>query len=223
MVEIKADNRTEQEIYNEALKNMESFVLHSMRYLRKNFPETQLDIQSKDVEKVTPQEFLREYAWVVYTCGFNAKIISLKWDDLCGAYRQFDPEATPEDAQDHLSMREGVMRIIGNARKFDAIVLMMAVVKRDWEIIRKRLLSRDIDKLKAFRFIGDTTKYHLARNLGIADVGKPDIHIVRLAKHFKFQDPMLFIEKASKIAKVDKGIVDLAMWYFASDHGTRQL
>lgn len=209
--------------YNEALEDMELFVLNAMSYLQTNYGGLKKDIEDKDIKTITPQSFLREYAWVVYASGFKVEILAKKWKNLSSAYFNFDPIRIPTSAEDFAMLRQKVFEVIAHQNKFKAIMVTMMLVKKEWEILKRRVLTGRIDDLKQLGYIGNVTKYHLARNLGICDTGKPDIHIVRLSKHFGYNSPMKFIDKAAEIAKVKRGIVDLAMWAYASDHGTKDL
>ena len=69
--------------------------------------------------------------------------------------------------------------------------------------------------LKSLPFIGDITKYHLARNLGL-NVAKPDRHLIRIAKAFGYSDVQKFCRKISFLSGDKIGVVDLVFWRYAT-------
>ena len=69
--------------------------------------------------------------------------------------------------------------------------------------------------LKSLPHIGDITKYHLARNLGL-NYAKPDRHLVRISNLFKYPNVQEFCKKISVLTKDPIGLVDLVLWRFAT-------
>jgi 3-methyladenine DNA glycosylase/8-oxoguanine DNA glycosylase len=68
-------------------------------------------------------------------------------------------------------------------------------------------------------FIGPVTQYHLARNLGF-NVVKPDVHLVRLAKKFSFEDADALCSAISREVGLRKGLVDLVLWRYCASGPT---
>ncbi len=69
--------------------------------------------------------------------------------------------------------------------------------------------------LGSLPFIGDITKYHLARNLGI-DVAKPDRHLTRLAKIFHYDDVQEMCKYLSDKTGDRIGTVDVVLWRYCT-------
>ena len=51
-----------------------------------------------------------------------------------------------------------------------------------WQPFKQRLTVVGLEMLTELPGIGDTIKYHLAKDIGLADTAKPDIHLQRCAK-----------------------------------------
>ena len=76
----------------------------------------------------------------------------------------------------------------------------------------------DIDKiayLETLPWIGKITKYHLAKNLGITTVAKPDRHLDRIAKKYG-TTPQEMCEQLSRSIGDTVAVVDLVIWRAAS-------
>jgi hypothetical protein len=79
-------------------------------------------------------------------------------------------------------------------------------------------LCKSDDKLaylETLSWIGPITKYHLARNLGI-DVAKPDRRLVRIARHFHFDDVQEMCRVLSEKTGDRIGVVDVVLWRASS-------
>ena len=48
--------------------------------------------QKTNLSRITKDDFLERYAWVVYTSGFRESIIDEKWDNLKNAFQDFLPD-----------------------------------------------------------------------------------------------------------------------------------
>lgn len=66
--------------------------------------------------------------------------------------------------------------------------------------------------LQTLPLIGETTKYHLARNIGI-DCVKPDIHLKRLTAYFKYRSPYLLCLDIQRSVPYERlGTIDYVLW-----------
>ena len=80
------------------------------------------------------------------------------------------------------------------------------------ELLMKQFMAAD-DKLAfcgALPWIGDVTRYHLAKNLGV-DTAKPDVHVARLAK----ADGTTTLAMCAKLARqtgLRTATVDTILW-----------
>jgi len=76
-------------------------------------------------------------------------------------------------------------------------------------------INEQLEYLKSLPWIGDITKYHLARNLGL-DVAKPDRHLMRLAKIFKYDDVQKMCQDVAERSKDRIGTVDVVLWRYCN-------
>jgi hypothetical protein len=94
-----------------------------------------------------------------------------------------------------------------------------------WEEYKNQNLSSP-DLLKKLPYIGRITCFHLARNIGLLENVKPDLHLVRLAKHWGYKDCLVMCQDVQKNheetnrERLPLGIIDLAIWYSASTFST---
>lgn len=135
------------------------------------------NILTTPLEKIGPEEFLEQYAFVV-ACSY--------WKEQY-ARKEWEPWLVDKDVS-HFS----------NRRKRESIRIGMVLYKDWWE---KLLISNDkLAFLDSLPMIGEVTRCHLARNIGI-DCVKPDRHMVRLAlKYGYFSFPL----KPTKVPIVDQ-------------------
>jgi 3-methyladenine DNA glycosylase Tag len=167
------------------------------------FPEVRAMVQYYDSlspMKITSTEILAELSWVVYSSGFRHNIVKKYWHAISQAFQGFDVTKVASLCKDLESEARWISRDCGfnNVRKaMWCIQNACRILELDSE---KRTLGglagyfmelsrKDICDLvglapllvEEFRFkgIGNTTIFHLMKNLGI-DVFKPDIHVRRI-------------------------------------------
>ena len=90
-----------------------------------------------------------------------------------------------------------------------------------WPKFRQDHLSSP-ELLQDLPFIGPVTRYHLARNIGLLECVKPDLHLVRMADHWGYPDCISMCEDVRPDG-MPLGIVDLIFWYAASTFGTIEI
>jgi len=168
------------------------------------------------VEDVTPSDFWAEYIWCVYASGFNAKVLSQKFNGLMSAYGPWDW------VQSVAVLWPRVKKVIANEKKFTAVLECRAILKKiGWDAFKEAFCTTP-EALGVLPFIGKITKYHLARNIGM-DCVKPDLHLVRLAKHYEFPSPEAMCEFLAGLSGERIGVVDLILWSYCAAFGTKEL
>jgi hypothetical protein len=184
-------------------------------------------IASVSLEDVTPEFFFREYAWVVHATGFSAKAVGKFMPRLLEAYGPWDKLAK-ESAEDMFGRVKLVCNNLQKAKAVQATAKLMAdrVLRGRWETaddnwreFRGSTLA-DVDLLSGLPYVGNVTKYHLGRNIGLLDCVKPDLHLVRMAEHWGYPDCARMCEDMGAGSGLRLGIVDLVLWYAASTFGT---
>lgn len=78
-----------------------------------------------------------------------------------------------------------------------------------------------VEYLDTLPMIGEITKFHLARNLGM-DVAKPDRHLVRLMEKFEFKDVQEMCTYISRRTGDRVGVVDVVLWRNANLNGSKR-
>lgn len=168
---------------------------------------------TRDVEKVTEIEFLTEAAWVIINSGMRYQVARTKWPAISKAFLWFgSAKAVTLGAG---PMTERALEVFAHKGKMRAIVeIAEMIVDQGFEAIHEKLRAGDIDYLETFPFIGPTTKYHLAKSMGIP-VAKPDRHLVRLAEAAGFSDVQAFCGSIAEAVGDPVGVVDIVLWRFA--------
>lgn len=170
--------------------------------------------KSVDWNKLTPEEFFVEYIWVVHATGFSAKAVSKFINKLIAAYGDF---RSPND----MSM---VLNVCNNKQKATAVLKMAKMLKQgiedsSWEEWKENNI-KNVDDLSKLPYIGNITKYHLGRNIGMLDCVKPDLHFERMTKYWGYGSSYEMIVDISKDFNIKPGIADMIAWYYASTFGT---
>lgn len=158
----------------------------------------------------TKDEFLDEYAWVVFASEFKEEIVEAKWPKIKEAFLNFNAKKIVKTIEKDQNYFHKNIMPINNKRKVEAIVeTAMIIEKEDY----KKFL--DIEKMTELPFIGDATKNHLARNLGLQK-GKPDRWMIRLAGKLGFPSTengvRVMFEKFHSATGVKISVIDLVLW-----------
>lgn len=206
----------------------------ALAFARRHYAAEMDHIAGTVFERLAPAKFFTEYVWVVHATGFNAKVVGKMMPKLEVAYGQWSSlgAETPEAAV------ERVRKVCNNPPKIRAVHAMASLMRAHmlgdgphdimneaWEDYRDRKLSSP-EKLQELPYIGKVTCYHLARNIGLLECVKPDLHLVRLARHWGFPDCVAMCRAMQEAHRAEKGeylplgIVDLVVWYACSTFGT---
>ncbi len=188
-------------------------------------------IGSVRFDEVDEDFFFRDVIWVIHATGFSAKAVGKFMPRLVEAYSFWDKCANRTYEQ----VLERVKSVCNNPQKIRAIhkiaCLMnqaMNINNQSWADFKNEHLSSP-EKLVALPYIGKITCYHLARNIGLLECVKPDLHLVRMAKYWGFNDctEMCKSVQAEHLKQTGEyiplGIVDLVEWFSASTFGTIQI
>jgi hypothetical protein len=162
---------------------------------------------------MTCDAFLAQYCWVVYASGFKVSILTQKFEQMKAAYCNFDLE--------HICGLESLdapLAAINNQAKAKGFFKGCRLIREEgFEKFKARVRSEGIDALSTLPFIGSITKKHLARNIGLLDVAKDDVWLVRLAKAFEAGNVDELTDFLSKDLRERKGVVDLILWRYCAD------
>lgn len=137
-------------------------------------------------------EFCIQFIWVVCNSGMKNQIAEKIYKKILQA----------------ICDKKDISDVFGHKGKVSAIKLM---INQHELLFDKYTKAKDkIEFCKNLPFIGNITKYHLAKNLG-ADCAKPDRHLIRIAK--KYDTDVLSLCKKLANQTGDKlRTVDIIIW-----------
>ena len=140
----------------------------------------------------TAEAFASEAIFVICNSGMKHTVARRIYNDVMAA----------------LSRNTSLRDAFGHRGKIDAICLI-------WDhrhgLFRDYLAAKDkLAFLVTLPWIGDVTKYHLAKNFGL-QVAKPDVHLNRLAKHYRTTAQAL-CERLAAESGFKVATVDLVLW-----------
>lgn len=194
-----------EEIFLKAVDYAVAYHLDTLDYFR-----------SVSLEDLTPERFWSEYVWTVYASGFNAKVLSTKFEALMNAVGPWDW------TQPNLWVSKRVMHIIAHPRKCEAVLRCRTyLISMGWDAFCSEYCLSPED-LKELPYIGRITCYHIARNLGV-DCVKPDLHLVRLSTRYSFENPEAMCAYLAGLSDERIGVVDFILWAYCAAFGTREL
>lgn len=153
-------------------------------------------------EKCTSETFFFEYVYVVLNAGMKEQIARKIYEKFC---KDLDINTIG-----HLGKRKAIDTSIGNYKMwFNSLQLLHTDNNR-------------IEYLAGLPWIGNITKYHLARNIGI-DCVKPDRHLVRLVEYFSFKTPLDMCLEVQKHTKERLGVIDVILWRYLTINGSKTI
>lgn len=113
-----------------------------------------------------------------------------------------------------------VLKIFRNRVKAKNFIRGVRLIDQEgFSNFKKRILKNGMEALQELPGIGEITKKHLARNIGLSDVAKNDVHIQRLIKLFEAKDENDLVGHLSKEFNEKKGVIDVILWRFCTKKG----
>jgi hypothetical protein len=173
------------------------------------------------VDGLTESDFLREAAWVVLCSGFRETVVRKVFDyvSLCFC----DWESAREITAHRRACIETAAARFANRRKLAAVADIAELVQaQGFALVSGRLKHDPIGQLQSFPFIGPTTSWHLAKNLGF-NVAKNDRHLARLATCTGYRDAHELCDVIAEQTGELKSVIDVVLWRFATLQSQPQL
>lgn len=159
------------------------------------------------------KSFLSQYCFVVYASGFKYSTVAGCFDDLAEAFHYFDIAK--------LSRMRSVnraLKVFNNEKKARNFLVGAKLIAREgWPAFKKRLKAGGVDVLEELPGIGPITKAHLAKNIGLADVAKSDVWLVRAAEQCGARDVSELIEYLHTETGETRHVIDVAIWNLSKD------
>ncbi len=164
-------------------------------FVSENFPEDISWQNSVKFANITPKYFFEQYVWVVLVSGFKASIVQK-------IYEKWSKNPKKFSAIRHPLKKKAIKKTSENYRRLFN------------ELKTKKTNSERLEYLVTLPHIGNITKYHLAKNLGI-DVAKPDVHLERIMKKFGFDDVQEMCNVIKKKTRHKISVIDIVLWRYA--------
>ena len=150
-------------------------------------------------ENMTVADFIQEYIWVVCNSGMKNQVAEMIFHKYM--------ESKDLDVIRHPHKRHSIEQLLKNASSWFR------------QLQDKETDFDKLEYLQTLPHIGPTTRYHLAKNLGI-QVSKPDRHLVRVAARFGFKNPQELCEFISKQTGDNIITVDVVIWRYCNLRGS---
>lgn len=168
------------------------------------------------LEAVSESRFLRELAWVILCGGIAESVVRKVFPAITESFLDWQ---SAEEIAERSSECVGSATIhFRHEKKIEAIASSARIVHlRSFSAVRDGILRDPLGSLMEFPFIGPTTVFHLAKNIGVR-VAKPDRHLTRLASANGFDDVQAFCGRISVFLGEDIRKVDSVLWRFATIH-----
>ena len=190
----------------------------ALTYMDEVYPgevEAWEEIDPDSFDRMTAAEFLAEYCWVVYVSGFKVAIIREKFPAIKRAFKGFAIEEL-------VRMKDiaPVLRVFNSKRKAECFLRGAKLIAGEgFDEFKRRVKQEGMSALKVLPGIGEITQKQLARDIGLADVAKDDVWLMRFVEIVGAKDEKERAGFLAAVAEIKLGTVDFALWQFASDHG----
>ena len=157
--------------------------------------------------------FLRHYCFVVYASGFRYHTIKACFPGLTEAFRNFDLERLSQ-----MRSLRPALEVFGNERKARNFLSgAKAIADEGFAAFKKRLAQGGPDVLMELPGIGPITKDHLAKNVGLSDVAKADVWLVRAADYCGAASVNDLVDFMCEVSGESRHVVDVTLWTYARD------
>ena len=169
--------------------------------------------ESRDANRFSESDFLREAAWVILCSGFRERVVAAKFHAISAAFLSW--ESAQAVVLAHRRCRTRALRVFRNPAKIDAILDVASYLhETGFDTVWAECQQRPVTFLNRFRFVGPVTALHLAKNLGF-DVAKPDRHLLRVAAATGHESPEALCRELANALDEPVGVVDLVIWRHA--------
>jgi hypothetical protein len=177
------------------------------------------DISPATFAKLDFSGFLSEYCWVVYASGFREAVVKKHFKRLTAAYCNFNPVRLCRKRS-----LTAVFAVNANSRKARGFVRGARQIRKEgFGDFKARVKKDGMDVLRELPFIGPVTQKHLARNIGLNDVSKDDVWLVRIAQKVGASSVPDLTQYLANATGKRQGVVDLVLWRYCADYGSRVL
>ncbi len=190
----------------------------SLDYVHQNRPSDLSWSRAIDAgyfDRLPPLAFLTEYCWVVYAAGFKVRILEAKFPGIRSSFCEFELDKLAQ-----MASVEPVLEVFGNRRKAESFLQgSKCIISEGYEKFCRRLKTQGRMVLIDLPGIGKITSRHLARNIGLEDVAKDDIWLIRIKESLGWATVDKLVAYLADHFSESRFTVDLVLWRFVSDNG----
>lgn len=196
--------RLAKRIGKRAMEHLEETVPDTLRWAR--------GVDERTFRAMKLKRFLSQYCFVVYASGFRFAVVEERFPRLKKAFHSFD-----EVKLWRMRSVRPAMRVIANERKaHNFLDGAQAVIDEGWPVFKRRVAADGVEVLQELPGIGPITQDHLAKNIGLLDVPKPDVWLERVAALCRTSVHALTKHLADELGETQH-VVDIALWTLAKD------
>ena len=194
-----------KKLWDSAISHMQKNEGNALNWARETDP--------KRFKNMEATEFLESYCFVVYASGFRYRIIKKKFPAISEAFHYFDL-----DKMSQMRSIDTVLAAFGNKRKANSVLKgAQLIAVESYPDFKRRIERIGVDALVALPGIGPITKDHLAKNIGLADVAKEDVWLIRAAKTCKADSVSELIDFLHDWTGETRHVIDVVLWTFGRD------
>lgn len=165
-------------------------------------------------EELNETIFLKELAWVILSSGMREKVIRKIFPDISNCFFNWSSAKVITDNAD-VCLNKAI-REFNHRPKINAIIWAAKKIENiNFDEFKNQIKEDPIEVLQQFPYIGTTTVFHLAKNIGLP-VAKPDRHLLRIAYQEGFSDVQDFCSQISQMSGDSIPVVDIVLWRFAT-------
>lgn len=177
-----------------------------------------LRVDENTFKNLKSKKFLSQYCWVIYASGFREAILAGVFGELEDAFKGFDLERLARTRS-----IQPALKVFNNKNKANAFLRGSKLIAEEgFSAFKKRVRIEGLDALEKLPGIGPITKTHLAKNIGLLDVAKPDRWLERAAEMTSSTVDEL-VGFLSANYQLSRHVVDLIIWRYAADNGLGNL
>lgn len=197
-------------------KYAKKLFLTALQYCDKHHPrelEWAEAVSADTFKNIKSKKFLRHYCWVVYASGYSANNLETIFPRLETSFEDFDITALSK-----MKSIKPVLKVFNLPRKANNFLDgAKMIAKEGFGTYKKRLKKGGIEALEELPGIGRITKFHLAKNIGLADTVKPDRWLERAARKCKAASVEELVDYLSEKFESSRHVVDVVLWRYGTE------
>lgn len=164
--------------------------------------------------ELSVQSFLHEYSWVVLASGLSDRVVSRVFPKIKKMLKSWSN--LEYIVNNYCLLEKKMLRVFNNKLKINALLETSTnIYSQGFDYVKLQIQQKGLSFLKTFKFIGETTCFHLAKNIGLP-FAKPDRHLVRISQKIGFNSPNDLCKVISDYISEKIQVVDLVLWRYAT-------